>query len=376
MNRLMMIGLVVAIAGGVAPRGEAKDPKRKATVQVAILLDTSNSMDGLIDQAKTQLWSVVNEFIRAKVDGRPPAIEVALYEYGNDNLPAAEGHVRLVLPLTDDLDAVSEQLFALRTNGGQEYCGTVIRDALSQLEWSGSAGVYKAIFIAGNEPFSQGSVDFRTSCRAAIEKGVLVNTIYCGPLAEGESTGWRDGAVLADGQFMSIDQNQQVVAIPAPQDTELAQLGTSLNKTYLPYGKLGKEGQARQWAQDANAAGASTNAAVTRSISKGCAALYCSDDWDLVDAIKNGKCTLEGLKDEDLPEGFQKLSLSERKARVESAAKERESIQKKIMELNGARERFLATERVKRAAENQETLDAAIVKAVRAQATRANIRFE
>ena len=30
-------------------------------VQVAILFDTSNSMDGLIDQAKTRIWSIINE---------------------------------------------------------------------------------------------------------------------------------------------------------------------------------------------------------------------------------------------------------------------------------------------------------------------------
>ncbi len=57
---------------------------------------------------------------QAQTAGRP-SIEVALYEYGNDNLPAQEGFVRLVLPMTDDLDAVSEKLFALKTRGGQEY---------------------------------------------------------------------------------------------------------------------------------------------------------------------------------------------------------------------------------------------------------------
>jgi len=29
-------------------------------IQAAILLDVSNSMDGLIDQAKNQLWNMVN----------------------------------------------------------------------------------------------------------------------------------------------------------------------------------------------------------------------------------------------------------------------------------------------------------------------------
>ena len=33
-------------------------PKHKRLVQMAILLDTSNSMDGLIEQAKSQLWKI------------------------------------------------------------------------------------------------------------------------------------------------------------------------------------------------------------------------------------------------------------------------------------------------------------------------------
>ena len=35
---------------------------------LALLLDTSNSMDGLIDQAKSQLWKIVNELAAAKCD--------------------------------------------------------------------------------------------------------------------------------------------------------------------------------------------------------------------------------------------------------------------------------------------------------------------
>ena len=42
-------------------------------VQIALLLDTSNSMDGLIDQAKTQLWKVINTFIDARRDGARPS---------------------------------------------------------------------------------------------------------------------------------------------------------------------------------------------------------------------------------------------------------------------------------------------------------------
>jgi hypothetical protein len=377
MKRVLLVASLIGLAWpGSAGAKEAEGPSRSPSVQIALLLDTSNSMDGLIDQAKSQLWSVVNEFIRARRDGRPPVVQVALYEYGNDNLPASEGFVRQVVPLTDDLDTVSEKLFALRTRGGQEYCGQVIRDAVRQLTWSTTGGVYKAIFIAGNEPFTQGPVDYRTACRSAIEAGIIVNTIHCGDATQGENSGWKDGAVLADGRYMSIDHNRSIVAIPAPQDGEIARLGTALNSTYIPYGMMGVEGQARQAVQDANAVAVSVNAVVSRNVSKGSATLYCNDVWDLVDAIKTGRCKLDDLKDEDLNEDFRKLSKPERRAFVERATKQREEIQKQILDLNRRREAFLAEEARKQAGPGGETLDSAILKAVREQAVRANIKFE
>jgi hypothetical protein len=66
-----------------APAKPVVDGKNR--IQIALLLDTSNSMDGLIDQAKTQLWKVVNTFIDAERDGEAPFVEVALYEYGNNS---------------------------------------------------------------------------------------------------------------------------------------------------------------------------------------------------------------------------------------------------------------------------------------------------
>ena len=58
----------------------------KPVIQVALLLDTSVSMSSLIDQAKTELWSIVNKLGEAKYKGQSPRIEVALYEYGKSSL--------------------------------------------------------------------------------------------------------------------------------------------------------------------------------------------------------------------------------------------------------------------------------------------------
>ncbi len=188
MKRFAIAFTFACLAFGSA---QAKDPipPPRPTVQIALLLDTSNSMDGLIAQAKSQLWVVVNEFVKAKKDGQVPAVQVALFEYGKQSLSSEQGFVRLILPLTDDLDKVSEELFALKTNGGEEYCGWVIREAVNRLEWSKTGDVYKAIFIAGNEPFTQGPVDFHASCKSAIERGIVVNTIFCGPNSDGGQTG-------------------------------------------------------------------------------------------------------------------------------------------------------------------------------------------
>ena len=97
---LVLTGYIGALANGTDPR---TSPDEKQKIMLALLLDTSNSMDGLIEQAKSQLWRIVNELAAAKCDdGARPQIKIALYEYGNDNLPASEGYVRQVVALTSD----------------------------------------------------------------------------------------------------------------------------------------------------------------------------------------------------------------------------------------------------------------------------------
>jgi len=338
--------LVAGSAVGLATAAvwaEEKKEEPAPKIQMAILLDTSNSMDGLINQARTQLWKVVNEFTTIKLSGKTPKLEVALYEYGNDGLSPQEGFIRQVVPLTTDLDKVSEAMFALKTNGGEEYCGQVIQVATRQLAWSGSSKDVKCIFIAGNEPFTQGKVDFRQSCKAAAAKGITVNTIFCGSLEEGVRTFWQEGARLADGSYMNIDQDQSIAVAPAPQDKELAALGVKLNATYLPYGDVKKRMEAaqRQAAQDANAAQSVAGSAAARTAFKA-SQFYRNAEWDLVDAVQDGKLKIEDLTEDQLPESLKKMNLEERKAQVAKLSAERKAIQAKIAKLGDSRKVYLA----------------------------------
>ena len=342
---------------------EIKKPAPR--VQIALLLDNSGSMSGLINQARTQLWKVVNEFIAAKRDGQTPEVEVALYKYG--------AKPELMLPLTRDLDKVSQELFALQINGGDEYCGATIKDATEKLSWSTDKDVYRVIFIAGNEPFTQGPVEPGTACKLAISKGIIVNTIHCGSDAEGIAGGWKNGAVLADGSYMVIDQNTAVAQVNAPQDKEIVKLSEELNKTYVRYGKEADHAAANQMAQDNNAAAAAPAAAVSRAVTKSCASVYDNSRWDLVDAFAKKTVKLEEVKKEELPAELAKMSTEELKAHVEKQAADRKAIQEKIVTLNKERETYVAAEMKKQG--ETSTLDVAMIKAIRSQAQKQQFVF-
>ena len=121
---------------------------KKTKIKLAIILDTSNSMDGLINQAKNQLWKIVTELAKTKdKNGEDPDIDLALYQYGNSSLSLTTGYIQLIQNFTGELDEISEKLFALKTNGGEEYCGAAIKSSINDLEWSNSPDDLQMIYI-------------------------------------------------------------------------------------------------------------------------------------------------------------------------------------------------------------------------------------
>lgn len=344
----------------------------KPQIQVALLLDTSGSMSGLIDQARSQLWQMVNELVAARQNGVAPELQVALYEYGSSRLSQESGYIRQILPLTTNLDDVSTQLFSLKTGGGAEYCGQVIQRAARDLAWSGSTNDLKLIVIAGNEEFTQGPVRYQDACSEAISKGILVNTIHCGA---GIPADWLDGAKLADGRAMNIDHNQAIAHIDAPQDKEIVRLSMELNNTYVAYGARGKEGALSQQTADSNASRLSQGSATQRAICKA-NLFYCNSEWDLVDAVREKKVDLAKLTPDELPENLRSLTLVERVAFIEKQQQQRAALQTQINTLNQERQKFVAQQSKQAAAANSQTLDQAFTKLVREQAAARKFVFE
>jgi len=343
---------------------------------VAILLDTSNSMDGLINQARTQIWKIVNTLVFSEKDGSKPVIQVALYEYGNSGLPREKDWIRQVTPFTTDLDSVARELFALKTDGGEEYCGEVLKEAVEDLKWSSKADVYKAIFIAGNEPFTQGPVDFRAAAAGAQAKGIFVNTIYCGSRQQGIAEQWKSGAELAEGDYANIDQTAQNYAIAAPQDDKLSELSLKLNETYVAYGASGGDRLAAKKESAALAQGAGKSVMAERAAFQAAAPAAAGADssWDVVSAVESGAISRDGIKQDQLPDELKKMDKKELDSYLDAKLAERKKIKDEINRLQAERQAYL-TGQEKTGASGSNTLDKAIISTLHKQAGKRGYKF-
>ncbi|WP_343686372.1 vWA domain-containing protein [Chryseobacterium gleum] len=328
-------------------------------IQVALLLDTSNSMDGLIDQAKSRLWNIVNTLTTLKYNGKAPEIEIALYEYGNDGIHD-ENYIRQVTPLTQDLDLVSEKLFALRTNGGSEYCGAVIRDAAANLNWDSNDKSMKLIYIAGNEAFDQGKINYREVVSKAKSKNIYINTIFCGSREEGIQTFWQNGASLGGGKYFNIDSDRKVLYIETPYDTRISECNAKLNDTYIYYGNHGSEYRLKQITQDKNAEMQSASNLVERAVAKSKKNAYKNDHWDLVDKAEKDAGFIATVEESELPAELKGKSKEEIQKMIVTKAAAREKIQKEIEELSKKRQTYIDSEMKKRGTDDSDDLGKAI----------------
>ena len=335
-------------------------------MQLVLLLDTSSSMDGLIEQAKSQLWSTLVALSQTKKNGNPPILEMALYEYGNSRLNAASGYVKQVIPFTSDMDAVSAALFEMSTSGGEEYCGEVITQSLDDLAWEENSGAARIIFIAGNEGFDQGTTHFSNACAKSLEADVIVNTIFCGPCQTGINLHWKKGAELTGGHYSCIDQNQATVYVATPFDDELATLDSRLSETYLAYGASGVARQRQQQLQDSNAKLYGKSNTINRAAFKA-SSNYNNSSWDIVDAYAEDSTIVK--RSANLPSNLVGKSTKEVKQYVEQLTQQRKEIRDQIKTLNRQRDAFIM--QVKSSTQTTgSNLEDAMLKAVYEQAAK------
>src|SRR4051794_38688741 len=196
----LLIGAGLCLPAVSAPAAKKAKPK----VEVVFCLDTTGSMGGLIEGAKAKIWSICNQV----AGGKPtPDLKVGLVAYRDKG----DEYVTKVLDLTDDLDRVHAELKKLTANGGgdaPEHVNQALQDAVEKVKWSADKKTLKIVFLVGDAPPHMDYTDdvkYPVTCKKAVEKDVIINTIQCGNDAECTRF-WKDIASKSEGSYAAIPQ--------------------------------------------------------------------------------------------------------------------------------------------------------------------------
>jgi len=329
--RIVCLALAVLVAGPTLSAQETRP------VDVVVVLDTSGSMQNLLDGTRARLWDVVNELSRMQPT---PELRVGLISFGTHEATEAEGFLVRHVDLTYELDEVYAELMELTIGGSEERLGRALNEAVDGMNWSPAPDALRVVFVAGNEPADQGDDDFRLAARAASDRGIIVNALYAGNREQGVVERWHELAQAGEGNFSAIDPSVGSIQIATPQDDRLLELNAILNTTYLPYGEKGAAGLANQIAQDSNASRLGVQSCSSRIVAKG-GALYVNASWDLVDRSLGEDFDWDLLSPSDLPEELHEMSNEQRDAFVGARRAERERIQLEIQRVSQEREVFV-----------------------------------
>jgi hypothetical protein len=347
----------------VGPAAAAPVPiPKKVKVEVVFCLDTTGSMTGLIDGAKAKIWSICNQI----ASGKPlPDLKVGLVAYRDKG----DEYITQVHDLTSDLDAMHGVLKKFKADGGgdePEHVNQALYDAVHKIKWSEDKKVMKIIFLVGDaHPHMDytDDVKYPVTCKKAVEKGIIINTIQCGTSKECEKY-WKDIASKSEGSFVAIPQDGGVVIARTPFDPHMEKLNRELTGTVLVWG--GKEKRAADDKKNAESLALDAEGAAGRiayQAKNGQAATYC-----LLDQVKQNKVKLEDVKKDELPEQLKKLNLKEQKEYLARLDKRREVLNKQVIEIDRQRTAWVAKKIAEEAKKGKGGFDVKVLEVLRKQA--------
>ncbi|MBW2702095.1 MAG: VWA domain-containing protein [Deltaproteobacteria bacterium] len=378
MNRLNRISFFLGLLAAclfclpqTASAGKAKRPFRP-TVDVVFVLDTTGSMGGLIQAAKTKIWSIVNEIVKGKPT---PRVRLGLIGYRDKG----DQYITTLSDLTEDVDAIYEKLMAFRADGGgdgPEHVNQALSEAVNKMSWTQNRRALKIVFLVGDAPPHmdyQDDVKYMDTCQQAVKKDIIIHTVQCGNYAAA-TTPFKDIAHRSEGSYMAIAQTGGAVAVATPYDGELAKLSGDLDRTHLSYGSRAeqKASKAKLRKSSALALEAAPEAAAARASFRGKSGTMGSKD--LLSDAEEGRVDLDSVDDEALPEPMRKMSTKERKAYLNKTKKERKRIQKQIAELSKKRDAFVKKEMSKKSGA-KDSFDAKVVESIRDKAAKKGIEY-
>ncbi len=357
----LLLGAAVAHAqAATAIKPADAEPK---VIEMTFVLDTTGSMGGLIEGAKTKIWHIINDVMQKQGKAAATTVKVGLVAYRD----RGDEYVTKVTPLSENLDEVYRVLMDYRAAGGgdtPEDVRMALRDGVEKAGWSKPGNnVSQIIFLVGDAPPHDDYKDVPPaleSVKKARQRSMVVNTIQAG-VDRTTATVWRGIAQHGGGEYFAIAQDGGVRAVATPYDAELSDLGSRMGSTFVAYGSAGaraskKEAQVSMEAKVTAAAPAAAQAdrAVNKAINS-----KAYDDADLIQSVENDSVKLESIKTEELPDEMQKMTAAERKAYVDKRIAVRKAIRERIVDLSHKRDAYIA-EQNRKSAGKADGFDAAV----------------
>lgn len=367
MRGFLGLGLAAVLT---ATAGAQEAPKGKAAVDVVFVIDTTSSMGGLLEAAKTKVWAIANEIAKGKPT---PEIRMGLVAFRDKG----DAYVTQVTDLTKDLDKMYAQLLALRPEGGGDGPEHVIQglaDAGSKISWSKDPKTFKVAYLVGDAPAHEDYADapkMDAVVQALVKAGVVVNTIQCGSGGQTQEQ-WTRIARLGEGRYAALAHDGGVAAADTPFDARLTELSGKLDGTTLAFGARREATTASLAAARGMMAMAPASAAAERaSFKAGAGGSGFAADADLLSAVEEKRVDLAKLKDEELPADLRGKSAAEKKAHLDKTRKEREALKAEIAKVAKDRDAW----RAKNAVSSKDAFDVKLVETLKMQAARKGISY-
>lgn len=348
----------------------------KPRIDVVFVLDTTGSMGGLIQTAKEKIWSIATTMASAQ---QAPEIRIGLVAYRD----RGDAYVTKVVDLSSDLDSVYATLMDFQADGGgdgPESVNQALYDAVHNISWSEQDQAYQVIFLVGDAPphMDYNEVRYPEIVAAALNKGIVVNTIQCGDMPMTVEP-WSQIAALSHGEFFQVEQAGGAVAFNTPFDEKIAELSAELDSTRLYYGSEEEKERmkVKVAATEKMHAGLSAASRARRAefnaSEPGKANLL--GENELVSAVADGRVALDDLDAEALPASLRAMAPEEQVAYVAATAEKRENLQRQIRELSEERGDYIA-KKVDEAGGMKASLDQKLYDAVKGQASEAGLEYK
>jgi len=357
----------------------AIDPavNERPMIEVAFVLDTTGSMSGLIQAAKEKIWSIASTMAQAQPT---PEIRMGLVAYRD----RGDAYVTRVVDMSSDLDSMYATLMDFKAGGGgdsPESVNQALHDAVHDLSWSQDSKAYRVIFLVGDAPPHmdyQDDVKYPETVKAALDKGIVVNTIQAGGSPQ-TTTQWQRIAGLGQGSYFQVEQGGSAVAIATPYDEALAELSAELDDTRLYYGTAEEKAKKalKKEATDKLHAGSSVASRARRATFNASEAgkKNLLGEGELVEDVTSGRLDLSNIEADALPAPMQTMAPEEQAAMVEETAARRKELKAEITQLAQQRDEYLKKELEARGGA-KDSLDDKVYGAVREQAASAGLTYE